>query len=115
MGDLSLFYNDRYKLLKYLESKEEYIKNEVISKASQDDMAEALEVSKHTINAYIKDLKSSGFIEDTNQLLGSRTSKKEANIFELDEEFAGIYIPEAEDVKLDGVLTDKKEDIKINL
>lgn len=30
------------------------------------------------------------FIEDTNQLLGSRISKKEANIFELDEEFAGI-------------------------
>lgn len=64
MKNLSLFLNDRFRLLEFLESKEDYINNEIVVKISQDEMAEALNTSKHTINSLIKDLKTNNFLED---------------------------------------------------
>ena len=62
--DLSIFMNERFFLLEYLDSKEIHINGEAVVKVSQDEMADALKMSKHSINTYIKDLKNQGCIKD---------------------------------------------------
>lgn len=62
MIDLSTFYNSKFKLLEYLWHEEINENNEAVIKKSQDEMANELGYSKHTINDKIKELKEEGFL-----------------------------------------------------
>lgn len=64
MIDLRKLCGDKYDILEYLESNQEYLNNEVIVKTSQDEIAERLSISKHTVNNLLKELKNEGFLEN---------------------------------------------------
>ena len=65
MIDLTNLCNDKFRLLEYMELFEEYSDNGPVVKLSQDEMAIALSLSRHTIKSMIDDLKSFGYLQDT--------------------------------------------------
>lgn len=64
MVDLTLLCSDRFRVLELLEEKEMFDGKEVYSKCSQDEMAELLELSKHSVNNLISELKELNFVEN---------------------------------------------------
>lgn len=65
--DYTSFFNDKYKLLMTIEGKEEYVNGSVFAKTSQDELADELNISKHKVNDYIRELTNDGFIEAVDQ------------------------------------------------
>lgn len=76
MKNLDFFLNENFQLLEYLDLNEQMINDEICVKKSQDEMATSLNVSKHTINSMIKELKTNGFLLDK-QNNGKYTITKE--------------------------------------
>ena len=82
---------------------------EVCSECERKDMADLSKLKNFLADGFMQGITKGEISASTG------ISAKNLNRYLEYEEFAGIYIPGAEDVKLDGVLTDNKEDIKINL
>ena len=82
---------------------------EVCSECERKDMADLSKLKNFLADGFMQGITKGEISASTG------ISAKNLNRYLGYEEFAGIYIPEAEDAKLDGVLTDNKEDIKINL
>lgn len=64
---LNMFFNDKYRVLELIEQKEEYKDGSVFAKTSQEELGEELQISKHKINDYIRELIAAGLIDTVDQ------------------------------------------------
>ncbi len=61
MVDLTIFGNDLFKILEYLESQQIYEDSQMIVKCSMDSLAESFSLSKHTVKGYLDYLCENGY------------------------------------------------------
>ncbi len=66
MVDLTVFGNQLFQILEYIESQEVYEDNQLCSKCSLDSLGERFSISKHTAKNYMDDLCQNNYIEKIN-------------------------------------------------
>ena len=62
MKNTEYFFNDRYRLLKFLKTNEVHIKDDVYVPLSQQEIADGIGCSKLKTNKLINELKDAGYI-----------------------------------------------------